>query len=61
MEPKCWKLVFRAKNGYKQRTVRCTCKEEELQGEKEKWAMIIEEEIGVAVRCVEVKEDQRRP
>lgn len=42
-EAKRWKLLFRTKGGCKQRTVRCVCAEEELQGEKEKWAMIIEE------------------
>lgn len=55
-ETKRWKLVFRATKGNKQRTIKITCTEGELEGEKEKWAMLIEEEIGVPVRCTEVIE-----
>lgn len=53
-EQKVWRMVFRAIKGYKQRTIRCTCTENELEEEKEKWAMLIEEETGMPVRCVEV-------
>lgn len=60
-ETKRWRITFREIGGHRQRTIRTLCTEEELQGEKERLAMIVEEEIGAAVRCVEVKEDQRRP
>lgn len=60
-EEKRFRMVFRAKtNGYKRRVIRCTCTEEELQGMKEHWAMVIEEELGSPVECIEIEEVNNR-
>lgn len=57
MKKKRFRFVFREKDGYFRRVVHSVCTEEEVQGCKEAWAVIIEEETGHAVVCSEV-EDQ---
>lgn len=60
-EEKRYRMVFRAKtNRYKRRVIRCACTEEELQGMKEHWAMVIEEELGSPVECIEIEEVNNR-
>lgn len=60
-EEKRYRMVFRAKtNEYKRRVIRCICAEEELQDMKEHWAMVIEEELGSPVECIEIEEANNR-
>lgn len=60
-ETKKYRMVFREKGGRgRRRVIRCTCTAEEVQGNKESWAMIVEEELGSPVECVEISEDTRR-
>ena len=55
MKPKRWKLVFRA-DRHRKKTVYAFGAEADMQGEKEKWAMILEKETGLSWRCEEISE-----
>ena len=48
-------LTFRA-DRWKGKRIYITCAAWELQGEKERWAMILEKETGLSWRCEDVSE-----
>ena len=43
--PRKFLLTFRTE-GYRRKRIYATCMEAELQGEKERWAMLLEEQTG---------------
>lgn len=43
--PRKFLLTFRTE-GYRRKRIYATCTEAELQGEKERWAMLLEEQTG---------------
>ena len=43
--PKKFLLMFRTE-GYRKKRIYATCTEAELQGEKERWAVLLEEQTG---------------
>lgn len=57
--PKKFLLTFRAE-GYRKKRIYVNCAEADLQGEKEHWAMFLEEQTGIAWNCdlVEDMEDR---
>ena len=54
-DKKRYRLTYCAKN-FGRRVLFVYCKSEDLQGEKESWAMFLEEETGVSWRCEKAEE-----
>lgn len=57
--PRKFRLTFRAK-GHRKRVLYATTTEDKIEGEKEHWAMFLEEQTGIAWHCdlVEDMEDR---
>lgn len=53
-EKKRYRMKFSSKRGRK--TMYVSCAEEDLQGEKERWAMFLAEQTGVEWSCTSVTE-----
>lgn len=53
-EKKRWRMTFYS--GRKRRTQYVSCAESEVQGEKERWAVFLEEQTGLAWHCTGVTE-----
>ena len=51
--PRKFKLTFRAK-GHRKKVLYATTTEDKIEGEKEHWAMFLEEQTGVSWICNEV-------
>ena len=53
-EKKRYRMTFYS--GHRHRTLYASCAEEDLEGEKEAWAMKLEEETGIVWHCTSVTE-----
>ena len=53
-ETKRWRMNFYS--GHKRKTQYVSCSERELQGEKERWALFLEEQTGLPWHCTSVVE-----
>lgn len=51
-EQKRWRMVFYS--GHKRKTQYVSCAESEVQGEKERWAVFLEEQTGLPWHCTSV-------
>lgn len=54
-ERKRWRAVFTAE-GFRRKVIYIHCTEDELQGEKEKWAVMLENDTGLPWRCESITE-----
>ena len=54
-QKKRYRMTFKA-DRYTKRTIYAYCIEDQVQGEKERFALLIEEELKRPVHCVEIKE-----
>lgn len=53
-EKKRWRMTFYS--GHKRKTQYVSCAESEIQGEKERWAVFLEEATGLSWHCTGVTE-----
>ena len=57
--PQKFLLTFRA-DGYRKKKIYVTCTEAELQGEKERWSMRLEEQTGKGPwTCTDIREAEK--